>query len=131
MNLFRLAGDMTHLASCLVLLLKIVATKSCRGVSLKTQELYLLVFCARYLDLFTSFISLLSVLRSPRRCFVSGGFFCGGGRARGLEPARAGSTADLLRARSAHAPPASPPAPKKNQPTNPPPPQTKTTATTR
>lgn len=58
MNLFRLAGDMTHLASCLVLLLKIVTTKSCRGVSLKTQELYLAVFCARYLDLFTSFISL-------------------------------------------------------------------------
>jgi len=57
MNVFRLAGDMTHLASCLVLLLKIYGTKSCRGVSLRTQELYLLVFVARYLDLFTSFIS--------------------------------------------------------------------------
>ena len=57
MNLFRLAGDMTHLASCLVLLLKIYGTKSCRGISLRTQELYLAVFLARYLDLFTSFIS--------------------------------------------------------------------------
>jgi len=41
-----------------VLLLKINATKSCAGVSLKTQELYLLVFVTRYLDLFYSFISL-------------------------------------------------------------------------
>jgi len=41
-----------------VLLLKINATKSCAGVSLKTQELYLLVFVTRYLDLLYSFISL-------------------------------------------------------------------------
>ncbi|XP_057537233.1 ER lumen protein-retaining receptor A isoform X1 [Amaranthus tricolor] len=58
MNIFRLAGDMTHLISILVLLLKIYATKSCSGISLKTQELYALVFLARYLDLFTDFISL-------------------------------------------------------------------------
>ncbi len=31
MNLFRLAGDMTHLLSIIVLLLKINATRSCRG----------------------------------------------------------------------------------------------------
>merc|ERR1719301_40802 len=58
MNVFRLAGDMTHLMSIIVLLLKIHATKSCAGVSLKTQELYLVVFLTRYLDLFTSFYSL-------------------------------------------------------------------------
>ncbi|CAJ1938706.1 unnamed protein product [Sphenostylis stenocarpa] len=57
MNIFRLAGDMTHLLSILVLLLKIYATKSCSGVSRKTQELYAIVFVARYLDLFTDFIS--------------------------------------------------------------------------
>ncbi|PNX89582.1 er lumen protein retaining receptor-like protein, partial [Trifolium pratense] len=57
MNIFRLAGDMTHLVSILVLLLKIYATKSCSGVSRKTQELYAIVFLARYLDLFTDFIS--------------------------------------------------------------------------
>ncbi|CAN0897919.1 ER lumen protein-retaining receptor B [Linum grandiflorum] len=57
MNIFRLAGDMTHLASVLVLLLKIHTIKSCAGVSLKTQELYALVFVARYLDIFTSFVS--------------------------------------------------------------------------
>ncbi|EEH59780.1 uncharacterized protein MICPUCDRAFT_14346 [Micromonas pusilla CCMP1545] len=54
----REAGDMTHLFSIIVLLLKINATKSCSGVSLKTQELYLLVFVTRYLDLFQSYISL-------------------------------------------------------------------------
>mmetsp|Transcript_18379 Transcript_18379/g.59421 ORF Transcript_18379/g.59421 Transcript_18379/m.59421 type:complete len:217 (-) Transcript_18379:61-711(-) len=57
MNLFRLCGDMTHLLSIVVLLLKIHATKSCAGVSLRTQELYALVFVTRYLDLFYSFIS--------------------------------------------------------------------------
>ncbi|CAN1269532.1 ER lumen protein-retaining receptor B [Linum perenne] len=62
MNIFRLAGDMTHLASILVLLLKIHTIKSCAGVSLKTQELYALVFVARYLDMFTSFISIYNTL---------------------------------------------------------------------
>jgi hypothetical protein len=28
------------------------------GISLKTQELFLIVFCTRYLDLFTRFIGL-------------------------------------------------------------------------
>ncbi|KAM1032984.1 hypothetical protein TB2_036035 [Malus domestica] len=62
MNVFRLAGDMTHLASILILLLKIYATKSCSGISLKTQELYALVFLARYLDLFTNFISVYNTV---------------------------------------------------------------------
>ncbi|XP_068665968.1 ER lumen protein-retaining receptor A-like [Aristolochia californica] len=57
MNIFRFTGDMTHLLSILVLLLKIYATKSCSGISLKTQELYVLVFLTRYMDLFTSFLS--------------------------------------------------------------------------
>lgn len=62
MNLFRLAGDLTHLASFVVLLLKILATRSCRGISLRTQELYTLVFVCRYLDLFTRYISLYNSL---------------------------------------------------------------------
>ncbi|KAJ4721006.1 ER lumen protein-retaining receptor [Melia azedarach] len=57
MNLFRLAGDMTHLVSIVVLLLKIRTMKSCAGISLKTQELYVLVFLTRYLDLFTRYVS--------------------------------------------------------------------------
>ena len=70
-------GDMTHLASILVsnsfstertllftqaLLLKIHATRSCAGLSLRTQELYTVVFITRYLDLFFSFISLYNTL---------------------------------------------------------------------
>lgn len=58
MNIFRLAGDMTHLLSIVVLLLKIRTMKSCAGISLKTQELYVIVFVTRYLDLFTRYISL-------------------------------------------------------------------------
>jgi len=53
---------MTHLLSIILLLLKIQGEKSCRGVSLKTQELYALVFACRYLDLFTSFISLYNTV---------------------------------------------------------------------
>lgn len=60
MNAFRLAGDMTHLLSILLLLLKIV--KSCAGISLKTQELYVIVFVTRYLDLFSHFYSLYNSL---------------------------------------------------------------------
>ncbi|KAG5560658.1 hypothetical protein RHGRI_003852 [Rhododendron griersonianum] len=62
MNIFRLAGDMTHLVSVLVLLLKIHTIKSCAGISLKTQELYAIVFATRYLDIFTDFYSLYNTL---------------------------------------------------------------------
>eukprot|EP00268_Persea_americana_P052369 TRINITY_DN5859_c0_g1_i1.p1 TRINITY_DN5859_c0_g1~~TRINITY_DN5859_c0_g1_i1.p1 ORF type:complete len:216 (+),score=19.36 TRINITY_DN5859_c0_g1_i1:162-809(+) len=62
MNIFRFAGDMTHLFSVLVLLLKIYATKSCSGISLKTQELYVVVFVTRYLDLFTNLVSLYNTV---------------------------------------------------------------------
>lgn len=53
---------MTHLISILVLLLKIYATKSCSGISLKTQELYAIVFLTRYLDLFTDFFSVYNTV---------------------------------------------------------------------
>ncbi|MQM18681.1 hypothetical protein Taro_051677 [Colocasia esculenta] len=62
MNIFRLAGDMTHLMSVIVLLLKIHTIKSCAGISLKTQELFALVFISRYLDIFTEFISLYNTV---------------------------------------------------------------------
>jgi ER lumen protein retaining receptor len=62
MNLFRLAGDMCHVLSILVLLLRLRVSKNAIGVSIKTQELYLIVFIARYLDLFTTFYSLYNTL---------------------------------------------------------------------
>ncbi|XP_010920052.1 ER lumen protein-retaining receptor-like [Elaeis guineensis] len=57
MNAFRLAGDMTHLLSIILLLHKIRTMKSCAGISLKTQELYVIVFMTRYVDLFTKYYS--------------------------------------------------------------------------
>uniref|UniRef100_A0A6B2LHC1 ER lumen protein-retaining receptor n=1 Tax=Arcella intermedia TaxID=1963864 RepID=A0A6B2LHC1_9EUKA len=51
MNYFRIAGDLLHLFSFAVLLVKIYNQKSCRGISLQTQILYLIVFVSRYLDL--------------------------------------------------------------------------------
>ena len=58
MNIFRFAGDMSHVVSILVLLLRLRSSKSAVGISLKTQELFLIVFVTRYLDLFTTFYSL-------------------------------------------------------------------------
>lgn len=57
MNIFRLAGDMSHVASIVILILRLRVSKSAVGISLKTQELFLLVFVTRYLDLFTTFYS--------------------------------------------------------------------------
>lgn len=63
MNLFRLFGDLSHLASIFILLHKIQTTRSCRGISFKTQALYVGVFCARYLDLLTfEFVSVYNVI---------------------------------------------------------------------
>merc|ERR1712176_918544 len=58
MNLFRLCGDLSHLVAIIILLLKIWKTRSCAGISGKSQALFAVVFCTRYLDLFFSFISL-------------------------------------------------------------------------
>lgn len=52
MNVFRFAGDLAHLASIFILLHKIQISKSCRGISFKSQLLYSVVFLTRYMDLF-------------------------------------------------------------------------------
>lgn len=52
MNIFRLLGDLSHVASIFILLLRLIATRSANGISLRTQELFLMVFITRYLDLF-------------------------------------------------------------------------------
>ncbi|CAK5281899.1 unnamed protein product [Mycena citricolor] len=57
MNIFRLLGDFSHLGSILILLHKIQTTRSCRGISFKTQALYAGVFIARYLDLLFRWVS--------------------------------------------------------------------------
>ncbi|KAH9935219.1 ER lumen protein retaining receptor [Epithele typhae] len=58
MNLFRLFGDLSHLGSIFILLHKIQTTRSCRGISFKTQALYAAVFITRYLDLLYEWVSL-------------------------------------------------------------------------
>ncbi|XP_071814770.1 ER lumen protein-retaining receptor 2 isoform X2 [Apostichopus japonicus] len=57
MNLFRLIGDLSHLLAIIILVWKIWKTKSCAGISGKSQVLFALVFTTRYVDLFISFIS--------------------------------------------------------------------------
>lgn len=58
MNIFRLVGDLSHLLAIILLLVKIWKTRSCAGVSGKSQIMFTLVFITRYLDLFTNFISI-------------------------------------------------------------------------
>ena len=49
---------MMHVVSIILLIVRLMATKNAVGISIKTQELYLVVFVCRYLDLFTSFYSM-------------------------------------------------------------------------
>ena len=57
MNIFRLAGNLTHVFAVTFLLSNIFHTRSCAKISAKSQILYLLVFITRYLDLFSNFVS--------------------------------------------------------------------------
>merc|ERR1711970_1511793 len=62
MNVFRLLGDLSHLLAIVILLLKIWKTRSCAGISGKTQAMFALVFVTRYLDLFVHFVSLYNTV---------------------------------------------------------------------
>ncbi|KAL7323254.1 endoplasmic reticulum retention protein [Mucor circinelloides] len=62
MNIFRLVADLMHLASIFILLLKIRKTKSCVGISFKTQLLYSIVFLTRYLDLVVKRVSVYNTV---------------------------------------------------------------------
>ncbi|CAA90056.2 ER lumen protein-retaining receptor erd-2.1 [Caenorhabditis elegans] len=57
MNLFRFTADVAHAIAIVVLLLKIWKSRSCEGISGRSQLLFALVFVTRYLDLFTNFFS--------------------------------------------------------------------------
>ncbi|EKM53360.1 uncharacterized protein PHACADRAFT_259679 [Phanerochaete carnosa HHB-10118-sp] len=74
MNLFRLFGDLSHLASIFILLHKIRTTRSCRGISFKTQALYVAVFVSRYLDILWEWVSLynfvMKVFFIASSCFI-------------------------------------------------------------
>lgn len=51
LNIFRISGDIAHLVSILILIHSVESKKSAKGVSLKTQILYAIVFITRYLNL--------------------------------------------------------------------------------
>jgi ER lumen protein retaining receptor len=52
-NLFRIAGDQAHLVSILILIHSVETKKSAKGISLKTQLMYALVFITRYISILT------------------------------------------------------------------------------
>ncbi|KAF2201008.1 ER lumen protein retaining receptor [Delitschia confertaspora ATCC 74209] len=53
-NVFHVLGDVSHTVSKVILIWGVHSNSSAEGVSLITQALYALVFCTRYLDIFTS-----------------------------------------------------------------------------
>ena len=61
-NVFRIVADLMHLVSHIILLEKIWRHKNCAGVSLKTQQIYAIVFLSRYLDLFTNKFSVYNTV---------------------------------------------------------------------
>jgi len=73
MNIFRIIADLLHLASIILLLLKIETQRSVAGISLKTQVLYAIVFSSRYLDLFFSYIDLYNTLM--KIFFISSSYY--------------------------------------------------------
>ncbi|KAJ8915165.1 hypothetical protein NQ315_000417 [Exocentrus adspersus] len=62
MNIFRLTGDLSHLIAIIILLQKIWHTRSCAGISGKSQLLFALVYTTRYLDLVSSYVSLYNTV---------------------------------------------------------------------
>ncbi|XP_055908853.1 ER lumen protein-retaining receptor-like [Eupeodes corollae] len=56
-NGLQLIADMLHLVAIIILLLRICVKTSCADVSIKSQILFCIVYCARYMDLFTVYIS--------------------------------------------------------------------------
>ena len=54
MTIFQFLADMMHVASFVFLIQRLVTSRSASGISLKTQEMYMLVFATRYLDIFTN-----------------------------------------------------------------------------
>lgn len=62
LNIFRMVGDVSHLASIIILIHQITVTRSISGISFSTQSMYALVFATRYIDLFFRWVSLYNFL---------------------------------------------------------------------
>ncbi|KOB70817.1 ER lumen protein-retaining receptor [Operophtera brumata] len=72
MNIFRLLGDLSHLLAIIILLLKIWKTRSCAGISGKSQILFAIVYTSRYLDLLTTYVSAYNTVM--KFVFISASF---------------------------------------------------------
>lgn len=57
MNIFRFVADFSHLASIFLLIHQMSRSRSCAGISFKSQALYMVVYVSRYIDLIWSFVS--------------------------------------------------------------------------
>ncbi|XP_018576335.1 ER lumen protein-retaining receptor-like [Anoplophora glabripennis] len=57
-TVFQFIADFLHLFSVLHLLTNLIRRKSCGGISGKTQVLFALVYSARYLDVWTNYITI-------------------------------------------------------------------------
>lgn len=66
-------GDLSHLASIIILIKSIRTANSVDGISLKTQLLYTIVFITRYLNIFTKWVSLYNFLM--RIIFISSSIY--------------------------------------------------------
>lgn len=64
---------MTHLASFFVLILRLLASKSSAGISLKTQEILLMCFIFRYTDLFYIYRSFYNSFMKAAYILLSAG----------------------------------------------------------
>jgi len=76
-NVLRVSGDLVHVSSFFILLLKIYGTKNVKGLSLKTQALYLFLFCCRYSDIFWNYrpmwnfvLKVVFILATALTCYV-------------------------------------------------------------
>lgn len=63
MNTFLIIAELLHFLSFVLLYFKIRKSRSCIGISLKTQEIYFVVFLTRFCDLNIHFEKIDYVLR--------------------------------------------------------------------
>ena len=61
MYIFQFIADMLHFLSFLIIIKQIKKTRTVSELSYRTQEIYLIVFLSRYMDIFLYFISLYNL----------------------------------------------------------------------
>ncbi|XP_022222650.1 ER lumen protein-retaining receptor-like [Drosophila obscura] len=72
MNIFRLVADLAHVVAILILLHKIWKSRSCAGISGKSQILFAIVYFMRYLDILTTYVSLYNSIMKLLFLIASG-----------------------------------------------------------